>query len=112
MRVLVCGSRSWKDGKAIRKRLSELPRSTIILHGGARGADMLADAAARGLGMSVMEYKPDFNRYGRGAPLVRNVIMLEEKPDLVIAFWDGKSTGTQHVIDNAMKKGIAVEVIT
>jgi hypothetical protein len=111
MRVLVCGSRSWKDQRRIRSRLAQLPRGTIVLHGGARGADRLADGAARGLGMTVMEFKADWSR-GRQAGFERNLVMLDEKPDLVLAFWDGQSKGTAHTIDQAIERGIAVEVIS
>jgi YspA, cpYpsA-related SLOG family len=110
MRVLVCGSRSWKDARRIRQRLAELPRSTIVIHGEARGADALADAAARGLGLTVMTFPADWSR-GKQAGFERNIAMLDEKPDLVIAFWDGKSKGTAHTIDQAIERGIAVEVI-
>ena len=109
MKVLVCGSRTWRNPSVIDKRLRELPRATEILHGGARGADALAAGIALGLGFSVVEYPADWKR-GRRAGLERNLAMLDELPDLVLAFWDGRSTGTAHVVREAKRRGIATEV--
>lgn len=110
MLVLVCGSRSWRDGEAIRKRLARLPRGTTVLHGGARGADRLAGTVARSLGLAVVELRADWSR-GRWAGLERNLAMLDRGPDLVLAFWDGASGGTAHCIAHAERRGIPVERI-
>ena len=109
MRVLVCGSRTWTDAKTIEKRLRELPRGSEILHGGARGADTLAAGIALGLGFYVEEWPADWT-LGARAGLERNLRMLDEEPDLVLAFWDGSSTGTAHVVHAARRRGIATEV--
>lgn len=111
MRVLVCGSRSWRLPNVIEKRLRELPANAEILHGGARGADTLAAAIALDLGFFVEEYAADWKRYGKRAGMIRNVEMLDSWPDLVLAFWDGSSMGTAHVIREARRRGIATEVI-
>lgn len=108
--MLVCGSRSWRDRRAIAARLRELPRGTTILHGGARGADLLAADVARSLGLPTIEMRPDWSA-GRSAGFVRNLRMLDEHPDLVLAFWDGRSTGTGHTLDHAARRSIPVEVI-
>ncbi|HSV08541.1 MAG TPA: SLOG family protein [Candidatus Binatus sp.] len=110
MKVLVCGSRSWTSEHEIRSVLREFDRGTIVVHGGARGADQLAGVVARSLGMEVREHRPRYDRYpGALAPLIRNRHMLDtEKPDLVIAFWDGHSSGTRHCIDEAHKRNIPV----
>jgi hypothetical protein len=111
MRVLVCGSRSWKDGRRIKARLKKLPRGSIIISGGAKGADLLAATVARGLGFEVKEFKPDWEAFGKSAGLKRNIQMLEEKPHLVIAFWDGVSTGTAHTLKHAKEQGVEIEII-
>lgn len=110
MRVLVCGSRTYTNARRIRQVLSELPRGAVVIHGGARGADRIADGVARSLGFTVMEFKPDWSR-GRHAGFDRNLAMLDEQPDRVIAFWDWRSRGTAHTIGEALKRGILVEVI-
>ena len=55
------------------------------------------------------EFLPDYARYGRAAPLRRNV-QIVAYADLVLAFWDGKSRGTRFVIDQCRKQGVPVRV--
>lgn len=111
MKVLVCGSRSFDRPLMIRKRLEQLPRGSEIIHGAARGADTVAACYARALGIPETAYPADWRGKGKRAGFIRNLEMLDQKPDLVIAFWDGKSTGTKHTIDEARKQGIQVEII-
>jgi hypothetical protein len=82
------------------------------LHGGARGADQLAGMIARRLGLSERIITPDWQTHGRAAGIVRNVTMLDTGPDLVLAYWDGGSTGTAHTIREAQRRGIPTEVVT
>ncbi len=111
-RVLVCGSRTWTDANLIRARIAGLPRGCEVLHGDARGADNLAASEAMLRGLTVRAFPADWKRHGKRAGLVRNIAMLDENPDLVIAFWDGKSTGTVHTITQARARRLPVEVIT
>ncbi len=110
--VLVCGSRGWDDPEQIRARIAELPAHTVIVHGGARGADRMADKAAKELGFPVVEIPADCKSLGRSAGLQRNLQMLDLGPDLVIAFWRHESAGTGHTIREAKTRGIPVEVVT
>lgn len=109
--VLVCGSRSWNDADAIRERLAQLPRGARIIHGGARGADRIAATVARSLGIPETAYLPDWIAEPRRAGILRNLVMLDQRPDYVIAFWDGLSTGTGHTVKAARERGIPVEVL-
>lgn len=115
MKVLVCGSRDWTDEGKIVERLVKLPRGTEIISGGARGADQLAATIGRGLGFNVTEFPAEWrdrdNLYRPWAGKERNLRMLDENPDLVIAFWKNGSTGTLHTKSNAEARGIEVEVI-
>jgi hypothetical protein len=116
MKVLVCGSRSWgADREQTQKlygRIASLPLDALILHGAARGADRLAADAAYLHGHSVESFPADWELYGRRAGFVRNLQMLDQEPDLVLAFWDGESRGTLHTIEEARRRGIPVEVIS
>jgi hypothetical protein len=111
MKVLVCGSRSWGLIEPIRQRLSVLPEGSEIIHGGAGGADERAQVIARELGIDQKVYWPNWSRYGNAAGPIRNIAMLDEDPDLVIAFWDGVSRGTMNTIVEAEKRGIPTEII-
>ena len=114
MNVLVCGSRDWWRDDIIKERLAGLPRGTTILHGGARGADRIAGTTANALGMQVREYPAEWRPdgiYDPKAGLKRNLAMLDTQPDLVIAFQLDGSTGTQHTIDNARRRGIPESVV-
>lgn len=117
MKVLVCGSRTWRDQRKIEARLRQLPRGSIVIHGQARGADTIAGTIAEALGFDVRAFPAEWRPLGRDGPVdygagkTRNLVMLDEQPELVLAFWDRRSTGTKHTIDAALERGIAVEVI-
>lgn len=112
--VLVCGSRSLANpfvvSLAIDKRMSELPVPTRILHGAAPGVDRIAAAAGERHGHNVQPFPADWATYGKRAGVIRTRLMLDEDPDLVIAFWNGVSAGTADTMTEAKKRGIPVEV--
>lgn len=112
MLVLICGSRAWSDPLRIKHRLQQLPRGARIIHGGARGADTTAALYARALGIPEQSYPARWREQGKAAGIIRNIEMLDQKPDLVIAFWDGTSTGTAHTVAEATTRGITVEVVS
>lgn len=78
--------------------------TTEIISGGARGVDTLARQYAQTHGIPCREILPDYARYGKGAPLRRNMEIIA-CADMVIALWDGKSTGTAQVIAECRKTG-------
>jgi hypothetical protein len=112
MKILVCGSRNWTDRTAIENELLKLPLGSTIIHGAAKGADRLAGEVAKEVGLQVVEFPPDWNKYGKSAGFKRNLEMLDANPDLVLAFQLDGSKGTQHTIDNARKRGIKVGVFS
>ncbi len=115
MKVLVCGSRNWQETSRIWEDLRTLPVGTHVIHGAAKGADSMCDGIIREMSTSVPgrftveRFPADWSR-GRSAGIVRNIKMLDQKPDLVIAFWSGSSKGTRHTIGEAVKRGIPVRV--
>ena len=84
--------------------------TTEIVSGGARGIDQCAREYAQQNGLELTEFLPEFERYGRAAPLKRNIQIIRYA-DLVIAFWDGKSHGTRHVIEQCERLGKPLRVI-
>lgn len=111
MNVLVTGSRKWTDFDAIYQRLAQLPKPSMIIEGGASGADTLARTAAFKLGLDRVTVKANWAKYGRGSGVLRNRAMLNLKPDLVLGFRIGMSAGTTDCIDEARRRGIPVEVV-
>ena len=110
MRLLICGSRNWKDRKAILQAVEELNPS-VIIEGECRGADKLAASVAEELGILVEKFPADWARYGRQAGSIRNQQMLTEgKPDYVLAFPTSKSCGTWDMVRRAKKAGVETKV--
>lgn len=117
MRVIVCGSRRWPASympelrKRIRERLIALPLDTIIIHGSARGVDETANREARILGLAIEAHPANWAEYGDAAGPIRNREMADAGADLCIAFWNGNSTGTRGMLEEAEKRGIETERI-
>lgn len=107
MKVAVIGSRSITSFP-----LEEVipAQTTEIISGGARGADTLAREFAQAHGIPCTEIRPDYARYGKGAPLRRNEEIIA-RADLVIALWDGKSSGTAYAINKCRTLNKAVIVL-
>ena len=59
MKVLVCGPRIWLEQKPIEEALRTFPTGTILVHGGARGADVIAGFVGELFGFEVREYAVD-----------------------------------------------------
>jgi 8-oxo-dGTP pyrophosphatase MutT (NUDIX family) len=114
--VLVTGDRNWTDREKIRGVLTDYdPLTTLIVEGGARGADTIAREVAEELGFDVLEVKADWERYGRAAGPVRNKLMYDKShPDVVEAFHGniGASKGTKHMVEYSKKGGTPVRVTT
>jgi hypothetical protein len=112
MTILCCGSRTWYNIELIQETLIKYSNDSLVIHGNAAGADQLSGAVAKQLGMKVKVYPADWKTYGRVAGLMRNIQMLdEEEPNLVIAFWDGRSKGTTHTIREANERMIDTLII-
>ena len=106
MKVAVIGSR----GLTVKCLENYLPSETTeIVSGGAKGIDTCAREYAKEHGLKLTEFLPDYRRFGRGAPLKRNLEIVEYA-DIVLAFWDGSSRGTRFVIDRCHKIGKKIEI--
>lgn len=105
MRVVVIGSRSLTmevDGYIPEE-------TTLIVSGGARGIDQAAERYAQRHGIPTLILKPDYERYGKRAPLVRDREVVQQA-DLVVALWDGQSRGTQYTLRYAQRLGIPIRI--
>jgi len=110
-RVLVCGSRNFTDAALLEACLDEIPRITAIIEGGAVGADRLARHFARLRGVTVETFPAEWATHGLAAGPIRNKRMLVEgKPDLVVAFPGGP--GAADMVRQARAAGVKVIEIT
>lgn len=114
MKILVSGSRYLSDPQLIRDVFEdffkEYPKG-ILIHGGAKGVDRFIGELAKEAGYEVIECKPDWEKFGKGAGIIRNQEMVDNySPDLLIAFPIKESKGTFHTIKYAEKKGIETRV--
>ena len=108
MKIAIIGSRNLQVTDLERY----LPEGTTeIVSGGARGIDTCAREYALAHNLKLTEFLPDYSRYGRRAPLVRNDEIIAYA-DGVVAFWDGQSRGTKYVIDHCKKQNKKVTVYT
>lgn len=83
---------------------------TEIVSGGAKGVDSSAREYALKNNIRLTEFLPEYNKYGKAAPLKRDMQIINYA-DKVIAFWDGKSKGTKYVIENCKKTNTPVDII-
>lgn len=114
--MLVTGDRNWTDRSLILTELKEFPPGTVVIEGGARGADTLAKRVAESLfgEDSVEEYPADWAQFGRAAGPIRNQQMLDEGfPTTVLAFHSNiaESRGTRDMIKRALKVGVPVKLV-
>ena len=124
LRVIIAGSRDFNDYKLLKKSAIEiitkktmLPDLTRIISGGARGADTLGEQFANEMGLEISRFIPDWDGLGKRAGYVRNAEMAkfaveDDNDGMLIAFWDGQSRGTKHMIDLAKRYGLEVHVVS
>jgi hypothetical protein len=110
MKVLVCGGRDFSDWELVYRTLDNVhAKSPIkcVIHGAARGADSLAADWAHSRLVPARAFPADWKTDGRAAGPIRNQRMLVEgKPDSVIAFPGGR--GTADMIKRAESAGLPV----
>ena len=107
MKLLIAGSRSITEFD-----LAPYipPEVDLIITGGANGVDTLAEQYADAHKISKLVLRPQYGRYGRGAPLKRNEAMVQIA-DAVLVIWDGTSKGTLHTVRFAEKSGKALTLV-
>lgn len=84
--------------------------TTVIVSGGATGVDTLAARYARAKRLPLVEFKPNYREFGKGAPFIRNRQIIDYC-DNVVAVWDGVSKGTKYTVDYARKRGKKVMLV-
>jgi len=112
MRIMVTGSRTWKDFNALNYGLAEVwhrlgdPVDPLLVHGGALGVDRMSRDIWESRGWTCEEYKADWQGLGKKAGFVRNDEMLRSGIDHIVAFMDGPTPGTCDAFSKSYALGI------
>lgn len=115
-RVIIAGTRNFSNYELLKEKCDNILSSKrqdsniVILSGTAKGADRLGERYARERGFLLRRFPADWDKDGNKAGLIRNAKMADNA-DALIAFWDGTSRGTAHMIMTAKEKGLATRVI-
>ena len=115
-RVIIAGSRNFNNYELLKKECDAFlldkkeKYNIIIISGGARGADFYGEKYAQDEGFSLEVFPANWNKFGKSAGFRRNEQMAEVA-DALIAFWDGKSNGTKHMIEIMENKKLLVRVV-
>lgn len=115
-KVIVAGSRGFSNYRLLREKCNKFLRekrkecNIIIVSGHARGADTLGEKYAQDEGFALEIYPAQWKKLGKQAGYRRNEQMAEVA-DALIAFWDGESKGTKHMIDIMNAKSLQVKVV-
>lgn len=115
-RVIIAGGRDFNDYDILTKTCNNILKTiktthnVIIISGVANGADKLGERYGIEKEYTIEKYPADWDRDGKSAGYIRNSKMAEVA-DALIAFWDGKSKGTKHMINLAKSKDLKVRII-
>jgi hypothetical protein len=126
----IVGSRDWEDLDKVRSYVDTLPNDTLVVSGGARGVDCVAEVRAEYRGLRTYSYRPKqtergmyiiemyesgrfdhthgrvFSKFAPAA-FFRNGLIVD-RADWLVAFQRDESRGTQDSINRARTRGIDV----
>lgn len=104
MRLAIIGSRTFEDYHLLSCSIIIFLSKNIteVISGGASGADSLGERFANYYHFPIKIFKPEWTKYGKAAGFIRNQQIVDNS-DMILAFWDGKSRGTQDTIEKAKK---------
>jgi len=113
-RIIIAGGRDFRNydwlSENLAQAVSELEGTVEIVSGTARGADRLGERWATEQHIPIKRFPAQWDLYGKSAGYKRNTQMVKYATHL-IAFWNGESRGTQHMIDTARAQGLQVVVV-
>jgi hypothetical protein len=112
-KFIIAGTRDFSDYPLLKDKLDRLKAhlgTFEVVSGTARGADSLGERYAEDNGLPIKRFIPDWDKLGKAAGYRRNEDMAKYA-DGCIVFWDGKSKGTEHMINLAKKYEIDLSVV-
>ena len=111
-KLIIAGGREFTDYELLSKTMSKYYKrdDLEIVSGTARGADKLGERFAEEKSIPVRHFPADWNAKGKAAGYIRNAEMAAYA-DALLAFWDGSSKGTNHMINLAHKNNLHVSIV-
>ena len=110
MKVVIAGSRDITDYDILLKAIKECPfQITEVISGRARGVDTLGEKYAEDYGLKLHPFPADWKRLRNAAGPIRNAQMADFA-DAVLCVWDGVSSGTKDMMNQARKRGLPLYV--
>jgi hypothetical protein len=107
--VMVSGSLEWDLAWVINEKLlAEWDGPMCLIQGRARGADSIARSYADNRGWEIIDFPPDYGKYGTPATHIRNQEMVNQKPDVALFFIRDFSNGTMTTLEKAVKARLKV----
>lgn len=113
MKIIIAGGRDYSDYKKLCSVCDNVMRNlkkVEIVSGVAKGADSLGERYAKEHDIPIKQFPADWAEYGKAAGYRRNSDMADYA-DALIAFWDGTSRGTHHMIDLAKANKLKIRII-
>ena len=110
MRVAIVGSRHFADPERVADYVKDLPAGSSIITGSASGVDAAATKAARSRGLPVQVMPASFDELADTSKSAARNQRLVDACDVLVAFWDGASTGTRSTVERALDAGKEVHV--
>lgn len=127
LRIIIAGGRDFNNYNLLHDSVEDIINNKLsekytdvdricIISGTARGADTLGEQYASENNLTLYKFPADWNQYGKRAGFIRNTEMAnfaikDENYGALIAFWDGYSKGTRHMIDIATTRGLDINII-
>jgi len=114
MKIIITGGREFTDYALLKRKcdiyLSNIREDIVIVSGMARGTDMLGVTYAVEKAYEILPFPANWDKYGKGAGFIRNKDMAKIA-DYAIAFWDGQSRGTCHMIQTMCGLSKPIKVV-
>ena len=112
-KVIIAGSRTFHNYNKLEEECNKIlmGRDDVeVVSGRAMGADMLGEIYADENKHTVKHFPAEWDKHGKGAGFIRNGEMAKYA-NMFIAFWDGESKGTKHMIETAKRLEIKTHII-
>ncbi len=116
LNVIIAGSRNFDDYDLLCRECDAVLNGKAAKHhitifsGCANGADTLGERYAKEHGYDIRRFPANWKEHGKAAGPIRNARMVADA-NILIAFWDGSSRGTRHIIVTAESRGLEVNVV-